>query len=148
MRQDFMDKLFSLLMIVFAITSGIVAFQYSYESSYFPRLLSAFIAAVALLLFVRLKSASGKDESAVVDGIKDQTLAGLSVFTGIALYAVSIQIINFELSTIIFIAGFVFYLGYRNLLIICGVSLGVTVLLYGIFFEFLAVSRPESLFLR
>lgn len=148
MRQDFMDKLFSLLMIVFAITSGIVAFQYSYESSYFPRLLSAFITAVALLLFVRLKSASGKDESAVVDGIKDQTLAGLSVFTGIALYAVSIQIINFELSTIIFIAGFVFYLGYRNLLIICGVSLGVTVLLYGIFFEFLAVSRPESLFLQ
>ena len=148
MRQDFMDKLFSLLMIVFAITSGIVAFQYSYESSYFPRLLSAFIAAVALLLFVRLKSASGKDESAVVDGIKDQTLAGLSVFTGIALYAVGIQIINFELSTIIFIAGFVFYLGYRNLLIICGVSLGVTVLLYGIFFEFLAVSRPESLFLQ
>ncbi|KKJ78585.1 hypothetical protein WH95_00300 [Kiloniella litopenaei] len=148
MRQDFMDKLFSLLMIVFAITSGIVAFQYSYESSYFPRLLSAFIAAVALLLLVRLKSASGKDESAVVDGIKDQTLAGLSVFTGIALYAVGIQIINFELSTIIFIAGFIFYLGYRNLLIICGVSLGVTALLYGVFFEFLAVSRPESLFLQ
>ncbi|WP_417454439.1 tripartite tricarboxylate transporter TctB family protein [Kiloniella sp.] len=148
MRQDFMDKLFSLLMIVFAITSGIVAFQYSYESSYFPRLLSAFIATVALLLLIRLRSSSNTREGDVVDGAKDQLIAGFSVFTGIALYAFGIQIINFELSTIIFIAGFAFYLGYRNLLIICGVSLGVTVLLYGIFFEFLAVSRPESLFLQ
>ncbi|KLN59180.1 hypothetical protein WH96_18705 [Kiloniella spongiae] len=148
MRQDVMDKFFSLLMIVFAITSGIVAFQYSYESSYFPRLLSAFIATIALLLLIRLQSSSNAGEGSMVEGAKDQIIAGLSVFAGIALYTFGIQIINFELSTIIFIAGFVFYLGYRNLLIISGVSLGVTALLYGIFFEFLAVSRPESLFLE
>jgi hypothetical protein len=146
MRQNLMDKTFSLMVIVLAIASGFVAFEYTFESSYFPRLLSAFIAVMGLLLLIRLQTSSNLDGETVLEGQKDQIVAALSVFTGIALYAFGMQIVNFELSTLIFIAAFIFYLGYRNLLVVLAVSLGLTAFLYGVFFEFLAVSRPESLF--
>lgn len=145
MQQHTMDKIFSVIVIGLAIGCGIVAFGYSYESSYFPRLLSAFIAVMGAVLLVRLQ-AKGPSDDAETQSKKDQLVAALSVFTGIAAYAFGMQIINFELSTLIFIAGFIYFLGYRNYVVIALVSLGITALLYGVFFEFLAVSRPESLF--
>ena len=143
MQQHRMDKIFCAAMIAFAIGCGAVAWSYPVDSSYFPRILSVFIALIGLCFWIRL-SKSNTDK--VHDGRKGQALAALSVFGAISAYIFALQIINFEFSTLLFIGLFSFCLGCRHLVTILVVSGLSTAILYGIFFEFLAVSRPESLF--
>ncbi len=147
MKFILMDKVFSVLVIMFAVVCGTVACGYSFESSYFPRFLSAFILVMALVLGARLKFSQSNEENLQSD-LKDQLIAGLSVLISIAVYCLSIQIVNFEISTILFISSFIFFLGYRNFIVMALVSVITTAVVYGIFFEFLAVSRPESIFFQ
>ena len=47
------DAVFALLTLGLAIVSGWIAFGYAADSSWFPRVLSVFLAAMALLLLFR-----------------------------------------------------------------------------------------------
>lgn len=144
MHQHRLDKVFSIIAIFVASVLGVVAFDYTYESSYFPRFLALFVMAMAILLLIRLQLAK-PDTSETIDGLTVQLKTAISVFAGIAVYSLGIYVFNFELATLMFLAGFMAYLGYRNIVIALLVSLAVAALLYVIFFQFLAVSRPESL---
>ena len=143
MQQHTMDKIFCGAIVAFAVGCGAVAWGYPFDSSYFPRILSVLIALIGLCFWIRLSKSNTKK---VHDGRKEQARAALGVFGASAAYIFALQIINFELSTLLFISLFSFCLGCRHLLTLLVVSLLSTALLYGIFFEFLAVSRPESLF--
>ncbi|GLQ05881.1 tripartite tricarboxylate transporter TctB family protein [Sneathiella chinensis] len=153
MRQISLDRAFALLVVVVALASGLAAFGYSVESSYFPRLLSAFLVVVAGMLLFRLartKADAGTedDEARALEREeqKEQIRSALLVFGAIAAYIGAIHIVNYEIATVLFVSIFIRYLGYRNLLVTGIAAVALTALLYGVFFEFLAVARPESLF--
>ncbi len=150
MQPDAMDRVFSVFVIVLSLVCGAMALRYSYESSYFPRILCVFLACVALSLFLRLRATRMNDYTAPRDEQvpSEQVKGGVIVFTAIAAYLVAIKLVNYEVSTVLFTAGFIWLLGYRNVVVIALVSTGLTALLYGIFFEFLAVTRPDSQFLQ
>ena len=148
MQQHTMDKIFCGTMVAFAVGCGAVAWGYPFDSSYFPRILSVFIAFIGLYFGVRLHKGNNDrgNNDKLWDERRGQARAALGVFGASAAYIFALQIINFEFSTLLFISLFSFCLGCRHLVTILVVSLLSTALLYGIFFEFLAVSRPESLF--
>ncbi len=141
---------FSIIAICLAIATGVVAFSYSFESSYFPRVLSIFLAAVATLLLLRVffqnKRTIPNDISGKSDGDINPLMAAAFVFGAISSYVFAITLINYEISTIVFITIMTWVSGYRKPIINLAISFGLTALLYGVFFEFLAVARPDSIF--
>ena len=141
------DRLFSYLVIVMASIAGYNAFGYSIESSYFPRILALGLIGLALILLVRshLPGTEAVDDETELRDIP-RLITALSIFIGLVIYSLGIGILNFEISTPLFLIGFMWLAGYRNLNWILSISFVVTALLYFIFFNFLAVSRPESMF--
>ena len=150
------DITFSLMAISMALVTGAVAFGYPTESSYFPRTLAVFLGLMALLFFARVKfygseaartapaerhkAAAAEERGAQIEQLKAAAL----VFGSIAAYVGAIKLVNYEISTVVFLAAVMVYLGYRNLIWIAAVSVGLTAFLYGVFIQFLGVVRPES----
>ncbi len=145
------DNLFSIGVVFIASLVGFVAFGYPSESSYFPRVLAAFLGVMALLLLVRTNvrrapTSHQEDSGTSSGGQVDQLKAAALVFGGVLGYLGAIKLVNYEISTVLFLIGFIFVLGYRNVVWMTATAVGLTLLLYVVFFNFLAVARPESLF--
>ncbi|WP_169544100.1 tripartite tricarboxylate transporter TctB family protein [Sneathiella aquimaris] len=150
MRQVSLNMAFATIVTCLALISLYVSFGYSFESSYFPRILSAFIALLGVFFLVRIqlsKPVTGQEEEDTLD-LRAQGVAAATVFLGVAGYGLALAVVNFELATALFLAAFMLFLGQRNPGLIIAVSAGTTAILYGIFFEFLGVSRLESFFFQ
>ncbi len=148
------DIFFSIIIICLAMVTGFVAFSYSFESSYFPRILSVFLAAIATLLLLRnffqdkKISDVNKNKNDIEKPDKDMSplVAAAFVFGSIITYVLAITLVNYEISTIVFITVITWIFGYRKPIANLAISIGLTASLYGVFFEFLAVARPDSIF--
>ena len=151
------DIVFSTIAIGFALITGTVAFGYPTESSYFPRALSVFLGLMALLLLVRLKLAKKNTRAArhtqqsqgVIDEEKaaqiDQLKSAGFVFGAIIVYVAIMNLVNYEIATVVFLTTVMVSLGYRHIIWVPAISIGLTVFLHGVFFGFLGVTRPESI---
>lgn len=148
------DHVFSIGAIFVAVLVGYVAFGYPTESSYFPRVLAVFLGFMALMLLVRTRffsaASSRKNESQAKSRLSeeqvDQLKSAALVFGGVLAYVGAIKLVNYEISTVVFLVAFILALGYRNFVWIAVTAVGLTLLLYAVFFNFLAVARPDSLF--
>ncbi len=153
------DKLFAIGTICVALLFGTVAFGYPFESSYFPRVLAVFVGLMATVLLIRVRlvkeTASARSSEAGIppqdnnEQQKDwigQLKAAFITFAAILAYAAGIMIVNYEIATLAFLTILMLVLGYRNVTWIVVTAVGMTLLLYGVFFNFLAVARPISLF--
>ncbi|NRA19655.1 MAG: tripartite tricarboxylate transporter TctB family protein [Oceanospirillaceae bacterium] len=141
------DKVFATVCIVIAAVLAVIVFSYPLESSYFPRILVVFIGAMGSLLLARhslqktvVKAAENFNQ------YKVQLNSATLVFSSIAAYTLSIYLVNYEIATALFLFFFMLALGYRKIAVMVATSLSLTFSLYLIFFEILAVARPDSLF--
>lgn len=147
-----MDILFGALALVLALFSGASVLGNATASSYFPRALSLLLLVLAVGYLIALfrdrakPAAAAVDEDAAEHRRVQLRSAGL-VFGAVIGYAVAISVVNFEISTVLFLAAAMPLLGYRKPVVVGSVAVGMTALLYLVFFEFLGVARPESLFL-
>lgn len=152
------DRLFAAGMCVAAVWLGYESFGYPAESSFFPRTLSIVLGLLALLLLIRLtlkKWISARNENGAAKGSfiswENEWLtlksAGL-VFGSIIAYGLLMTVVNYETASVIFLAAMITILGLKKPLLAGGLSVGLMLLLYGIFFRLLGVSRPESLFFQ
>lgn len=142
--------------LILALYLGFMSFSYPADSAFFPRALSVLLGLLSVLLFIRLclrarkhgTPASGAESDARImfsSEILTLKSAGLT-FGSIIAYGLLVMVVNYEVSSVVFLAGMMFVLGFRKPLPIGGLSVGLTILLYGIFFRLLGVSRPESIF--
>ncbi len=141
------DKVFATACIGIAAVLAVIVFSYPLESSYFPRILVVFIGAMGSLLLARnclQKTAVKAAEN--LDQYKAQLSSAALVFTSIAAYTLGIYLVNYEITTALFLFLFMLALGYRKITVMVVTSLSLTLSLYLIFFEILAVARPDSLF--
>ena len=134
------DALFALLILALAATSGWVAFGYAADSSWFPRVLSVFLAAMALLLLVRGLRSSGPEPLSFDGRLRSAAL----VFSAGIVYAMLISLLSFEIANFLFLAGAMVALGQRNPWIVVGVSLATMLLVKLLFFVMLDVPRPQG----
>lgn len=150
------DRIFALGSIALALYLGYESFGYPSESAFFPRVLSVLLGLLGMLLFLRLtlknkKTGMHENSARSPEAVSFQTefdtikSAGL-VFGSIISYGLVVALINYEAATVLFLATMMLLLGFRGTLWTAGISLGLTALLYSIFFKLLGVSRPESLF--
>ena len=136
------DALFALLTLGLASVSGWVAFGYAADSSWFPRVLSVFLASMALLLLVRSLRRPNPEPLSVNGRLRSAAL----VFSAGVLYAVLISLLSFEIANFLFLAGGMVALGQRNPWIVVGVSLATMFLVKLLFFVMLDVPRPQGVF--
>ncbi len=148
------DRVFASGTLILAAYLGYQAFSYPVESAFFPRVLSVLLGLLALLLIIRLSLRQRKERSVGKTIETDASTlsaewrairsAGM-VFTSIIIYGLLLTLVNYELASIIYLAAMMLIFGFRRPVITGSISVGLTVLLYTIFFHLLGVSRPESL---
>ncbi|GEA51634.1 hypothetical protein VIN01S_24380 [Vibrio inusitatus NBRC 102082] len=135
---------------VFIATMVIIATkQYSFESSYFPISLSVAILALSTLLLLR-RSKPTSDHSPEQSRFSGEEViqikSAIGVFVGIIAYSVTLRLVNYEIATVLFLGIAIWTLGYRKIVPVLLIALGLSAGLHFVFFELLSVSRPESLF--
>lgn len=156
MNKHNKDRIFALGAITLALYLGYESFGYPSASAFFPRVLAVLLGLLGILLFLRLTfkaragrgpatSSNGPGGAALHRDIDTLKSAGL-VFGSIIAYGSLVAVINYEAATLLFLASMILMLGFRRIVWTAAVSLGLTALLYFIFFRLLGVSRPESLF--
>ncbi|MBW6419338.1 tripartite tricarboxylate transporter TctB family protein [Celeribacter sp. PS-C1] len=138
------DLLFCAMAIAAALIVLIASFSYQSASAYFPRLLTIFVALLALALGVERYRSEPNVERADGTG-NDELWAFLKIVASILAYVGAMLLIGFTAATVLFLTAMMTMLGARNLVILVPVALGLTGLLVFLFFWFLGVSPPEAL---
>lgn len=138
------DTITALATIIISVISGIAALSYSIESSYFPLALIVFMLILSTLLLIRkIDSPTDKTEGLEAEDVKQIKAAAL-VFGSIVFYVLLTKLVNYEIATFIFLCATIWTLGYQKPIKVIVISFAFTASLYAIFFELLAVARPES----
>ena len=79
------------------------------------------------------------------DGQVAQVRIAAAVFGAAVLYALAIQLLNFEVANYVFLVAAMYLLGQRNPIVIAGVATATMLLIKLLFFVLLDVSRPQGL---
>lgn len=140
------DAIFCGLALTTAMVIGGVSLGYDVQSSYFPRLLALFLAALAVLMGARtLKNpAPGKADTDMTK-VRGQLLGFAKVFGGVLLYVALVKLVSYPIATVVFLLGTMVMLGETNPLRLGLVAIMMTAVLYFLFFYFLGVTPPETL---
>lgn len=158
MESTLNSRLFSICILLVMFPAAYVAFGYAADSSWFPRILIIFLILMAFLLLARsggFKTATTSDKPLPDTESNDQLpatqqsdqlkAAGL-VLGSLIMYIAAIKLVNFEIASYLFMVVSMWVLGNRNPVLIAIVATAVMVLLKVVFFIFLDISRPSSLF--
>lgn len=145
MRALNRNVVFSLLVLLVSVTAGWVAFSYSSDSSWFPRVLSVFLGLMATILLVRSLETANVDDADYFDGQAAPARAAAIVFAAVILYALAIQFVNFEIVNFLFLVAAMYVLGQKNPMVIVSVATVTMLLVKLLFFVLLDVSRPQGL---
>ena len=141
------DVILCVLALFVAGAIGLGSLSYQIASSYFPMMLVLFIATMAVALLLRtIRRTAKTDVETNLDEIKDQSLGFAKVFGTIIAYITGITVFGYPVATALFLALAMLLFGERRWLTIAAVALGMTAMLVALFFSFLGVSPPESLF--
>ncbi|SNZ21143.1 tripartite tricarboxylate transporter TctB family protein [Cohaesibacter gelatinilyticus] len=142
------DILFCSLTFIAASAVLITSFSYQPASAYFPQLLAIFIAILAVTLGINRLKASA-DPTADAEAEKSRDLADLAGFAKVVIsilaYTGLMLVVGFPLATFLFLSLTMVISGERRPLLVLPVALGLTGLLYFLFFWFLGVYPPEAL---
>lgn len=152
MRVVTRDDSFSLLTLLLAIVCMIVAFQYPADSSGFPRAVATLLMLLAATDLIRSAAARrrprhdssdfGNDADA---GDRRHWTAALLVFASAPAYVLLASLFDFEIATFVYLAAGMFALGERKPWLIVSVSVGVMLVVKGLFFVLLDVTRTSTL---
>ncbi|GHE90793.1 hypothetical protein GCM10016455_09000 [Aliiroseovarius zhejiangensis] len=136
------DLLFCALAIVAALSVLVASFSYQSASAYFPQLLAVFIAVLAVVLGLQRLKAPAEP----VEKPDHADLLGFAkVVISILAYTGAMLVVGFPIATVLFLTLMMLTLGERRLHLILPVALGLTGLLYFLFFWFLGVYPPEAM---
>ena len=145
MRAMNRDTVFSLLVLLLSVTVGWVAFGYPSDSSWFPRVLSVFLGLMAMFLLAGSRKIVNADGPDFFDSQVAQVRVAAAVFGAAVLYALAIQLLDFEVVNYVFLVAAMYLLGQRNPIVIAGVATATMLLIKLLFFVLLDVSRPQGL---
>lgn len=138
------DSIFCALALFTALAIGVVSFGYDIQSSYFPRLLSIFMGALAIGLWLRVVRGEGGAETDASE-IRAELRGFGKVVAAVLVYVVAIQLTGYTIATALFLLAMMLLLGERSILRLALVAAIVTGTLYYLFFIFLGVTPPEGL---
>ena len=136
---------FSVLVLLVSVTAGSVAFAYPADSSWFPRVLSVFLALMAIVLMISSNGSTKAEDASLYRGQASQLIYAASVFVAAVLYAIAIQFLSFEIANFLFLVAAMYLLGQRNPIVIAAVATVTMLLVKLLFFVLLDVSRPQGL---
>lgn len=138
---------FSLLTLLLSIVCMIVAFQYPADSSGFPRAVATFLMLLAASDLIRSRAARRKtkrdsSDAAIVD--RRNWTAALLVLVSAPAYILLARMFDFEIAMFVYLVAGMYTLGERNPILIVSVSVGVMVVVKGLFFVLLDVTRTST----
>lgn len=139
------NVVFSVLVLLVSVTAGSVAFAYPADSSWFPRVLSVFLALMAIVLMISSRGSTDAEDASLYRSQASQLNYAALVIVAAVLYAIAIQFLSFEIANFLFLIAAMYVLGQRNPIVIAGVATVTMLLVKLLFFVLLDVSRPQGL---
>ncbi len=141
------DIIFCTLVLLTALLIGIVSLNYSLASSYFPLMLAGFMAVMAMVLLARTMKQNNTELTSDEKAKTNSHLIGFAkVFGLIIIYVMALSYFGYIISTILFLVSAMLILGESRLIWVSAISVCMTLILAYLFFEFLGVAPPESMF--
>lgn len=136
--------------LLFALSAAVFVVSADFPSgrggdpgaAFFPRLITGTIAVLALVLLVKHVTADER-RTHEIDPTVVRRLVVVAAFP--TLYIFVMPIVGFPLTTVVFLAGLMWYSGARSALIVVGSSVGVMLALYYLFGVLFQVPLPEGL---
>ena len=115
-----------------------------YGPNFFPQILSVIMLFLSLMLIVNaVKGKSEKD----LESIDKTGFIRSSITLGIAItYLIIMQFLGFFIATVLFLYVLMTFIGHKGKLVRIISCLGVTIVVYGIFYLFLKVPLPGGIF--
>ena len=115
-----------------------------YGPNFFPQLLSVIMLFLSLMLIVN--AVKGKSQTDL-ESIDKVGFIRSAITLGIAVaYLVIMQFLGFFISTVLFLYVLMTFIGHKGKLVRIISCLGVTIIVYGIFYLFLKVPLPGGIF--
>lgn len=135
---------------VLSIMIFLYAGQYKLErvSQYGPNSFPQFLALIMLCfsLMLIVNAFRGKFQKDM-ESIDKKGFIRSAITVGIAvLYLISMQLLGFFISTLIFLYVLMTFIGHKGKLVRFLSCLGVTIVVYGIFYLFLKIPLPQGVF--
>lgn len=132
-------------MLALSIALSIKAFTYPAESAQFPRFLTVlqvlFSAGLLVRSIVGRRGEPPRDEP----GRRPSLIAPLAVFSSLGLYIVCIQYLGYFVSTALFLAISMIYLGRHRPLVVFGATAAFILVVYSLFVLFIGVRLPRGM---
>ncbi len=143
------NSLFSFITFFLGACCLAVALQYSADSSGFPRAVALFLIILASADLIRTArgrtvAVDAPEEVSSWDDRKYLT-AALLVFLSAPAYVVLARLFDFEIATFVYLVVAMYALGLRRPILIVAVSIGALVIVKGLFFVLLDVTRSATL---
>ncbi len=139
-----LDARISLVLLLVSIYLYTVAGKFPAKAALFPNilLLATIVLCVMVIIQSMRKAETGKSAAKKRSGKQQPVVWAIVVYLMIALYFVALEPLGFMLSTMIFTAAAMAYLGERNWLVILSAGIGLNVFVYLAFNRFLDVPLP------
>lgn len=135
--------LLALSAAVFVVSSGFPGGREGDPgAAFFPRFIAAVIALFAIVQAVRYL----RDERTRIHEIDPGTTRRLAVVMAFPIaYVLLMPFVGFLVTTIAFLAAFMWYSGARSIPVVAGSSIGITLVLHYVFGVFFRVPLPEGI---
>ncbi len=156
MRPHDRSLLFAVVLLVLAVLCLSVAFTYPYDSSGFPRGVSVVFLIFAIVhLVTSMKDWKGQENldeasndgngSASGSGAGRAWVAALGVFLSAPFYILLARLFDFEIATFVYLVAGMYLLKMRRPFVVVLVAIGTLLVVKGLFFYLLDVSRAPTL---
>jgi hypothetical protein len=142
------EKVTSALLVLLAIFVFVETADYPTGPSaepgpaFFPRIIAALLAGLGVVLFVNNVRDGGGRTFELSRPVTKRVLVA-TAFPIVYMFVMSV--LGFLVSTVLFLATFMYYSGARSYPAIAGSSVGVTLLLYYVFAAAFRVALPEGI---
>jgi len=107
--------------------------------AFIPRLITIILAGLSLLLVF-----AGRQAEEDSEGIKPFTKPVWLTLVFLAIYAYAMEPLGYLITTALTLAGFLYFFGTRNKLIIACISIAVPLILYWFFGKFMLIALPTG----
>jgi putative tricarboxylic transport membrane protein len=107
--------------------------------AFIPKLLTIILAGLSLLLIY-----TGRQAEEDSEGIRPFTKPVWLTLVFLAIYAYAMEPLGYLITTALTLAGFLYFFGTRNKLIIGCISIAVPLILYWFFGEFMLIALPTG----
>lgn len=148
MKKSFPDILIALALIVFISAFAFQIGTVPADARMYPFIIMILSYILAFVLLIKNILAFTKEEKAETGDLKKQIITVVTYIIMITGYLLLINFMGYILATILFILVSLLYLKLKSKLLLIGLAVIMTVVIYYVFTRFLSVQLPRGTYVQ